>query len=135
MTGDFSDYLAQYYENGKALRQRISAVNRHYYSNSVTTALSQSFDIVQSTDPQAMNLLRLFAFLNPDGISIPFLSVLGSGGGLNQILSKQMDLGEALLKLERFSLIKWCRSEKSISIHRLVQSVIYDGDDRKRKRS
>jgi len=130
VTGDFSDYLAQYRENGKAMRQRISAGNRHYYSKSVATALSQSFDIIQRNNQPAMTLIRLFAFLHPDKISVPFLSLLGSGcleEELNQVLSNQSDLlVEALLELERFSLIKWHRSEKSISIHRLVQSVIYD---------
>src|SRR5437016_5800844 len=41
-------------------------------------------------------------------------------------LSSQSELAIALLELEKFSLIKWDRQHQSISIHRLVQTVVRD---------
>ena len=45
---------------------------------------------------------------------------------LRHILSSQSELAKALLELEKFSLIKWDRQHQSISIHRLVQTVVRD---------
>jgi tetratricopeptide (TPR) repeat protein len=79
--------------------------------------------------PSTKLLLRLFAFLNPDGILIEFL-VSGAKAlddDLRQVISNRSKTAEALLELEKFSLIKWDRSNRSISIHRLVQTVVSDG--------
>src|SRR5271167_4249117 len=73
-------------------------------------------------------LLRLFSYLNPDGILIAFLA---SGAealedDLRHVISDQFEMANALLELEKFSLIKWDRRSKSITIHRLVQMVVCD---------
>ena len=57
------------------------------------------------------------------------LSVLGRRALESDIYDVVMNLTElakALLELEKFSLIKWSRSTKTLSIHRLIQTVIKD---------
>ena len=98
-----------------------------YYSKSVATTWSLSFEKC-STD--ASKLLRLLAFLNPDGILIEFLED-GIGGvdeQLQQILPESERFDRALSELEQFSLIKRQEDGKSskIVIHRLVQAVVKD---------
>jgi tetratricopeptide (TPR) repeat protein len=98
-----------------------------YYSESVATTWRLSFEKCNS---DTSNLLRLLAFLNPDGILIEFLEagISGVDEKLQQILpdSERFDL--ALSELERFSLIKRQGDDKNskIVIHRLVQAVIKD---------
>ena len=55
--------------------------------------------------------------------------MIGSEGldeELKRVVRNQTELANALLELERFSVIKWHRVRQSISIHRLVQTVIHD---------
>ena len=45
---------------------------------------------------------------------------------MRDVVADEHELATAILELEKFSLIKWDRQSKSISIHRLVQTVISD---------
>ena len=74
----------------------------------------------------ASDLLRLCAFLNPDGIRVEFLQ-RGSSGiehELKDLLKDDLQLDGALQLLQRFSLIKFISEPRSITIHRMVQEVI-----------
>ena len=125
--GDLATFLEHYDKSRKDLHKWVPKGNRQY-PFSVATTWSMSFNIVRETDAQAAKLFQLLSFLNPDGILIDFLvsSVNVLGNGLRQVVSNPIRLAEALIGLEKFSLIKWDRLAKSILIHRLVQSVIRD---------
>jgi len=44
-----------------------------YYKNTVATTWLMSMEVIQQRNPMAVHLLQLFAFMNPDGISLGFL--------------------------------------------------------------
>jgi len=124
VTADFSAYLEEYERNREKLHMWVPAGNRQY-PNSIATTWSMSFDLLQKYPTK---LLRLFSFLNPDGILIAFL-VSGAEAlqdDLRHIIFDQTEMARALLELEKFSLIKRDRLNKSITIHRLVQMVVID---------
>src|SRR5579859_7646453 len=126
IAGSFSEYRRRYKRNHKQLLVWVPDGNRQY-SNSIVTAWSLSFDLIQK-DENATYILRLFSALNPDKILIEFLirglKALTNDSG--NIVTNELDLSVALLALEKFSLIKWDRQTQSLSIHRLVQTVIRD---------
>ena len=126
MTGDFSAYLRQYERNHRKVHLWVPNENRQY-SRSIATAWSISFDIIQK-DKYSTSLLRLFSFLNPDQILIEFLlaGMEAFEDDLRSVVADEHELATVILELEKFSLIKWDRQSKSISIHRLVQTVISD---------
>ena len=124
VTADFSVFLEDYQRNHKRLHLWVPAGNRQY-PNSIATTWSMSFNLLQKYPTK---LLRLFSFLNPDNILIAFL-VSGAEAfedDLRHVIRDQIDMAKALLELEKFSLIKWNRSNKSIAVHRLVQIVVRD---------
>jgi tetratricopeptide (TPR) repeat protein len=124
--GDLQSYLEDYSKHRKELLQWPSG-NRHY-PHSVASTWSLSFSVLQSNHPSALDLLRLFALLYPDKILIEFLLAGASAldPHLQQIFSSQRTIAKNLIELERFSLVKWDRPSKTISMHRLVQSVVRD---------
>jgi hypothetical protein len=133
VTADFSAFLEEYERNHKKLHMWVPDGNRQY-PNSIATTWSMSFSLLPKYPAR---LLRLFSFLNPDGILIAFLA---SGAealedGLQHIIFDQVEMATALLELEKFSLIKWDRPNKSITIHRLVQMVITDEMSNEESRS
>jgi len=124
VTSDFSAFLKEYGRNHKRLHMWVPAGNR-LYPNSIATTWSMSLALVPEYPAK---LLRLFSFLNPDGILIAFLA---SGAealedDVRHIIFDPIELATALLELEKFSLIKWDRQKKSITMHRLIQMVIRD---------
>jgi len=124
VTADFSSFLEEYERNHRKLYNWVPAGNRQY-PNSIATTWSMSFQMLQKYPAR---LLRLFSFLNPDSILIAFL-VSGAEAledELRHIIFDQIELSTALFELEKFSLIKWDRPNKSITIHRLVQIVVSD---------
>ena len=124
VTKDFSAFLKEYQRNHKRLHTWVPAGNRQY-PNSIATTWSMSFHLLPKYPSK---LLRLFSFLNPDGILISFL-VSGAEAlenDLRHVICDQLEMATALLELEKFSLLKWDRQNKSIAIHRLVQMVVRD---------
>ena len=88
-----------------------------------------AFDQVLAKSVPASNLLKLFSFLNPDGILISFLEDgkigIHEGVGLNGPYA----LNSALRELERFSLIRRQTTKDvnpQIVIHHVTQSAIQD---------
>jgi tetratricopeptide (TPR) repeat protein len=103
------------------------------YPREVATTWLLSFVEVEKRNIDASQLLKLIAFLNPDGILVDFL-VAGKGGlpeGLNRLIGDLFAFSKALSDLEQFSLIRRPDGGQVFTIHRLVQSVIKDnlGDD------
>lgn len=109
-------------------RERQKGVRDYEYS--VATTWSMSFSQIEANNSDASTLLRLMAFLNPDGILIEFLEAGRDGvdDHLRQILPDSDRFDRALSDLERFSLIKRQGSgyEALVVIHRFVQAVVMD---------
>jgi tetratricopeptide (TPR) repeat protein len=100
------------------------------YSEAVATTWHLSFQQVEKNCPVASTLLRLLAFLNPDGILLEFLEA-GKDGlpiDLRELVSELDELYESLIELERYSLVRRENDgeEERVTIHRLVQAVIKD---------
>ena len=127
VTGDFTAYLEEYHKDHRGINQWVPPGNKQY-PYSVAKTFSISFDVVKRNNPQAANLLRLLSYLNPDGILLEFLAAGADAleSDLRKVISVPSELAKALLELETFSLIKWDRRSKIISLHRLVQTVIID---------
>jgi tetratricopeptide (TPR) repeat protein len=159
VTGSIPAYSLAYQKNRQELHRWVPTGNRQY-PFTVATTWSMSFHILQKTHQQATHLLRLLAFLNPDGVLLKFLEsgvksrtpvqgwqaylecgleafslvhvclhlkvYLHLKKSLQHIISNPDSMNKALLVLEKFSLIKWNRSSRTISIHRLVQAVVID---------
>jgi tetratricopeptide (TPR) repeat protein len=128
VTGDFAGYRQEYDKNRSGVNLWLPPGNKQY-PYSVATTFSMSFAVAQKNNLHAAHLLRLLSFLNPDGILIEFLvaGVDALGCDLQRVVSVPGELAKALLELEKFSLIRWDRRKKLISLHRLVQTVIRDG--------
>lgn len=96
------------------------------YPDTVDTTWRISMDKIRKDNSVAANLLNLFAFFAPDNIPPAllknrerFLPKL-----LASVVNDDIEIGDALALLERYSLIE--SSCQTISIHRLVQLVTRD---------
>jgi tetratricopeptide (TPR) repeat protein len=121
-------FLPSYRQNRKFYHGRTSKGNR-MYSKSLATTWSLSFEQVQRNSNEAAELLKLLAFLNPDGVLIEFLEAGKEGltPELQNLVADENRLSEALAELTRFSLIgRQDDGSPRITIHRLVQSIIQD---------
>jgi len=127
VTRDFTIYLADYRPRRSELHGWIPPGNRQY-SHSLATAWLVSFGLVEREVPAALKFLQLLSFLNPDHISLDFLAQGKSAfeTDMEEILADALKFSEVLLCLERFSLVKWSRERRTLSIHRLVQAVVKD---------
>jgi tetratricopeptide (TPR) repeat protein len=122
-----SAYLARYRQRRiTLLRKRGQFSNDHDQSVSVT--LSMAFQKVSRINPAAMDLLRLFAFLHPD--AIPDQMLIDGASELNEPLqalaADPLDLDAAISTLLRFSLVRHHADTTTLSIHRLVQTILKD---------
>jgi len=133
---DIFKFLAIYSANRKkmhALRPRQNWA----YEYVVSTTWLLSFEVVKNQNPNAVQLLKLLAFLNPDEILVEFLEV-GKGGlpePFNTLVGDALELYTALGDLEQFSLIRRSDDGRIVSIHRLIQQVIRDNlSDQDRRR-
>ena len=127
---DIFKFLPSYRKSRKTYLARTSEGIRSYYKDSVATTWHFSFQRIEENNRDASQLLRLLAFLNPDGILVDFLDAgkEGLNTELREIIIDEVRFYEALSELERFSLIGRQDNENGqrITIHRLVQSVIKD---------
>lgn len=127
VTRSFSAFLDDYQKRRKELHKWIPDGNRQY-SHSVANTWSLSFEFLEKDQPETAKLLQFLALLNPDVILLDFIisgkNVLDNT--LRELVSDSLKFAKALLSLENFSLIKWSRERKTLSIHRLVQAVVTD---------
>jgi hypothetical protein len=127
VAGNFTRFLSHYREYRRRVNSWIPE-GPHPYPHSVATTWAMSFNAVFTTHRVAAEFFRLLAFFNPDGILIDFLRS-GSGAlqdDLRQLVSQDIELSDALLRLETFSLLKWNRLNETLVVHRLVQAVVKD---------
>ena len=131
---DLSRFIPIYTKFSRELLRRIPNGN-WAYQNSVGTTWLMSFEAIGRRDAGAARLLQLFAFLDPDRITLDFLeqnahaltdATPGLAQGIRGIIENSLRLVETLFLLEQHSLIRRHQSGKVITIHRLVQSVLRD---------
>ena len=131
---DISKFLDIYSKSRKGFLEHVPKQN-YAYSRAVAATFLLSFDAAKTINPNAAELLTLFAFLNPDGILIDFLE--DGRNGLDEPLKTLVGDGfgfrAALADLGQYSLIRQTNAGQTISIHRLVQAVIRDNLDPDRK--
>lgn len=127
VTGDFTSFHEEYQKNRGDVLKWVPESNQPY-SRSIATTWSMSFRVLNRNFPSSAKLLQLLSFLNPDGVLVEFLKdgVECLDMTLKQVLSNQVELAKALLKLERLSLVKRNRFADTIVIHRLVQVIVRD---------
>ncbi len=102
------------------------------HPHSVVATWSLSFQQVEQESPTAADLLRLLAFLYPEGIpeEIITLGATDLGEALGAAADDPFALDAIIELLLRYSLIRRNPEAKSLSMHRLVQAVLRDGMDR-----
>jgi tetratricopeptide (TPR) repeat protein/transcriptional regulator with XRE-family HTH domain len=130
-----SQYLDLYGTRRKELLQRRGRFPVDH-PDSVAATWSISFQRVEYQSLAAADLLRLLAFLDPEAIPEEIL-ILGAedlGPALGEVASDPLKLDNIIELLLRYSLIRRTSELKSLSIHRLVQSVLKDGMDRDTQR-
>lgn len=129
-SGGMAKFLAIYNKSRERFLQR-NLPKSHPYSNSLAATFLVSYNRIHDDlnhGKQATNLLRLLAFLNPDGILVDFLRS-GSQGlddALRQVIEDEIVFHDALELLQRYSLVTLSQQNDAIIIHRLVQAVIKD---------
>ncbi|HYU73369.1 MAG TPA: FxSxx-COOH system tetratricopeptide repeat protein [Ktedonobacteraceae bacterium] len=103
------------------------------YPRTVASTWALAFEQVEQRDPAAADLLRLCAFLDPDGIPEDLLKEGASelGPVLKPLLENDFEFNEAMNVLRSFSLIRRFSDTGSLAIHRLVQVVLKDRIDRR----
>jgi len=99
------------------------------HPESVTTTFSLAFQKVQRANPAAADLLRLCAFLDPDAIPEEIITegAADLGPVLQAIATNPLKLNRAMEVLRKYSLIRRNSATKTLTIHRLVQTVLKDG--------
>ena len=127
VTQEFGSFLQQYQAHRPEVHKWTPQGLRSY-PHSVATTWLMSFQIVRNKNLPAAELFQLLAFLNPDGVRIDFLQAGAEvlQDDVEQLLAKPIEMAKALLELEKFSLLKWDRTAKTLLVHRLVQAVVKD---------
>ncbi len=130
-----SQYLDLYGTRRKELLQRRGRFPVDH-PDSVAATWSLSFQRVEQQSLAATDLLRLLAFLDPEAIpeEIITLGATELGPALEEVASDPLKLDSINELLLRYSLIRRTSELKSLSMHRLVQSVLKDGMDRDTQR-
>jgi len=127
---NLGEYLATYHDlkrRQELLDWRPSG-NNPYYEHTVATALNLSLQRLQSSSPNAFDLIQYFAFMNPDEILVDFIKEGIEIFPLNvqELFNNRVRWVKALKELEKFSLVNVFQGGTRLSIHRLVQVVIQD---------
>jgi len=121
------EYLPTYHQSRKDLLSEKPGTN-HPYTESIGTTWKMSLHRLSSN---AIKLIQILAFLNPDEILIEFLKA-GSTGLLPEyqhLFNTDFVLRQSLRDLESCSLLRVWDEGQKITIHRLVQYVIRDDLD------
>ena len=126
-----AEYLARYQTHGSALlRERGDLASDH--PEAVVSTFLLCFEKVEQTNPAAADLLRLCAFLAPDAIPEEIISEGASelGPVLGTVAADPLWLDRAIKDLLKYSLLRRNPDAKTLTIHRLVQTVLRECKDR-----
>jgi tetratricopeptide (TPR) repeat protein len=123
-------YLALWSTNRpKLLAQRPTSSLRN--SESVAATWLFSFSELEKSKPQAIDLLKVMAFLHPDAIPEEVLSA-GSdllGPELAAVVGDPWQLNEVIREAIKFSLLRRDAKSRALRMHRLFQAVLRDSMD------
>lgn len=125
-----SGYLTRYQtRRATLLSLRGEAIADH--PEPVATTWSLSLEKLNQINPAAIELLRLCAFLHPDGIPEEIIteSAPDLGPLLGPVATDSLELDRAIRDLRTFSLMRRNPESHLLTIHRLVQAVLKDGMD------
>ena len=122
-----ADYLCLYSgHRAVLLQERGGPLPDH--PESVATTWSLSFAAIEQTTPVATDLLRVCAFLQPDAIpeEIMLEGAQFLGSQIQAFATDPLALNRAMNALLSYSLIRRNPTERLLTIHRLVQAILYD---------
>jgi len=122
-----TDYQNLYHQQrAKLLKTRGGLLDDH--SKSVATTWLISFKRVKKKNAPATDLLRFCAYLAPDAIPEEVITRGAEhlGPSLQRVAGDPFALNQAIAALSAYSLIRRNRTEKTVSLHRLVQAVLRD---------
>ncbi|MGW6057659.1 FxSxx-COOH system tetratricopeptide repeat protein [Streptomyces sp. NPDC055189] len=97
------------------------------YQQSIATAWNVSLDHVEQTNPEAIQLLQVCAYLAPEPIPRDLFSNAHRGSiapQLDAALADPLRLSRAIREIKRYSLARLDLRTDSLQIHRLVQAVL-----------
>jgi tetratricopeptide (TPR) repeat protein len=122
------DYLNLYQTERTAfLKQRGELNSGHPESVAITFSLS--FEKVKKANFIASELLCFCAFLHAEGIPEEIFTEAASflGPVLSSIATRPLELSKAIAELRKYSLVYRNSETRTLSMHRLVQTVLKDG--------
>ncbi len=128
-----ADYLYLYQTQHAALLRR-RGTSLSYPVEPVATTWDLTFKNVRMANRAAVELLRLCAFLAPDAIPEEIIKAGAPDLGpvLQPVAANSYALNEAIKELLKFSLVN--REKGTLTIQRLVQTVLIDGMAKETKR-
>jgi tetratricopeptide (TPR) repeat protein len=121
------DYLGLYQRRrAELLKRRGDTAVDH--PASVVTTWTLSFEQLERANGAAADLLRLCAVLHPDAIPEEFFSAGKAflGEQLGAAAADPLHLHEAFRAVSAYSLLSHQVQERALSIHRLVQAVLWE---------
>ncbi|WP_220206168.1 FxSxx-COOH system tetratricopeptide repeat protein [Reticulibacter mediterranei] len=124
---DLAGYLTVYErERANLLNQRGKFSENH--PESIMVTLSLAFAEVAQRCPDAIELLRLFAFLHPDSIPGEMFEQRAGvfEGALQKFATGVADWHDPFSALFDYSLVHRCSSSTTLSIHQIVQEVVIE---------
>ena len=120
-----SSYLHSFEEQCHQLLDRRGASGVDH-PHSVMATLRLACERSAQLNPKALDLLHFCAFVSPDAIpeSLLLQDVSYSGQMLEPIANDQVQLDQAIAALRSLSLVQRHPETQSLSLHRLVQTVL-----------
>jgi tetratricopeptide (TPR) repeat protein len=124
-----TDYLNLYQHERKALLARRGGLGENHAP--VATTWSLAFHQLATSNPAAIDLMRLCAFLAPDAIAEEMLlqGAYHVSAVVQQAASTPLAWNHVIEDLGRYSLLHRQSETQTLSLHRLVQSVLSDEMD------
>ena len=118
------------------LRRRGKQANLFGHPDPVAATWQLSFQNIEAANPASAELLRLCAFLSPDSIPEEIFSEGAEDLGpiLEPIATDPLALNDTISELLKYSLVRRDPTEQTLTIHRLVQTVLIDEMDEETKR-
>ncbi|MFC4111921.1 FxSxx-COOH system tetratricopeptide repeat protein [Nonomuraea zeae] len=104
------------------------------YPLSMTAAWATSVSQLKARMPEAVELLRCFAFFGPEPIPRDLLDELpetyAAGSKIAGLLSDPIKLSQVIRELGRYALVRMDSEARTVTVHRLVQALLRDELDK-----
>ena len=112
-------------KRGRVLKNRPDLEE---HPESVATIFSLAYQEIEQEDPISADLLRVCAFLQPDAIPEAIFTKGAEylGPHLQVIATNRLAMNEAIIALRKYSLISRDSVTHTLTIYRLVQTVLKD---------